>query len=814
MTSDSRHRLQVLALWTVILVQSAFAATPTIDRIDQSTGGRRGTEFTVRIEGYELASVKDVLFFEKGIELRSIRHPAEGMVDVTLSSSKDCRLGEHPFVLLTNTSRSEVRTLHIGPFDIRAEKEPNSSLQSAQTISLPVTVTGVVEERDQDWYRVHLASGEPLSAEVVAMPLSRYLFDAALELVDADGNLLLRADDGPLLRQDPVLTFVAPRDGDYFLKIQEAAFGGDLDSRYRIHLGNFPRPTIAYPPGVTAGTPTKVRLLGDATGEIATTLTLQGRSGQIQSVHVGGEYESPCHVKVRCSDLTNFFESEPNDSISTATMATLETGCALNGIIQRMGDADHFAFDARAGDAFEIQTFAARIGSPIDTQLVLYDPDGNELARNDDGFVHDSLIRFHALRTGRYTLQVRDHLLRGGETAVYRVEFTPIKPKLDIRLPTTTGSMPQQMQSVVVPRGATVPLLISCRRQDFQGNVRLQVDGLPAGVTVEARPIESDTHLGVALFSASPDAALGVSLIRLFGQGDSPAGPVYGEFTQTVGLVFGQPRKTVYHAVELDRFPVQIIESAPFSLRVIQPHSPLVQQGRLDLLVEVERQAGFASDITLSLAHAPPWIRGPESPVVVTDKASSVRFSLFADKSASLREWPIVLVAKANTKLGQLTLAANPVQLRTARPFVSLDIEKSVVDQGARSNVKCALDWTLTEHLDDSQDEMKNSLQLEHSAVTATLRGLPKGAKAAPQSVSIGQSSIDFPVDVSLETPPAAHNSLYVELTVPQINETVTHFLGHGGVLEVLEPGAKPLDERSRLQVLRATNDSEPRHVQ
>ena len=169
-------------------------------------------------------------------------------------------------MLVSEGGLSDVRCAQVDPFPTTPESEPNSTRKSAQSITLPATVTGVVEETDEDWFRVELKAGQRLSAEVVALPLGRYLFDALVELFDVDGQRLAISDDSHLLRQDPVISFVAPQDGEYFLRIREAAFGGDLDSRYRIHLGHYPRPTVAYPAGVQVDEPTKVRLLGDATG--------------------------------------------------------------------------------------------------------------------------------------------------------------------------------------------------------------------------------------------------------------------------------------------------------------------------------------------------------------------------------------------------------------------------------------------------------------------------------------------------------------------------------------------------------------------
>ena len=201
--ATAANAVRLIALASLLLATTAFAQLPSIDRIDQSTGGQRGTEFTLQIEGLNLSSINDILFFEPGIEKRSLKVNEEENIELTLFAKPDCRLGEHPFVLTGPRGAAEVRTLQVDPFPIVQEKEPNTSRDAAQPVAFPATITGIVEEGDEDWFRVSLKKGQRLSAEVVALPLGRYIFDALLEIVDDQGEVLTKVDDSPLLKQDP-----------------------------------------------------------------------------------------------------------------------------------------------------------------------------------------------------------------------------------------------------------------------------------------------------------------------------------------------------------------------------------------------------------------------------------------------------------------------------------------------------------------------------------------------------------------------------------------------------------------------------------
>lgn len=73
-------------------------------------------------------------------------------------------------------------------------------------------------------------------------------------------------DDSPLTGQDCFASIVAPEDGQYVILVRESAYGGNGNATYRLHIGNFPRPTGVFPTGGKAGEEIEVTYLGDPTG--------------------------------------------------------------------------------------------------------------------------------------------------------------------------------------------------------------------------------------------------------------------------------------------------------------------------------------------------------------------------------------------------------------------------------------------------------------------------------------------------------------------------------------------------------------------
>lgn len=96
---------------------------------------------------------------------------------------------------------------------------------------------------------------------------------------------------------------------------------------------------------------------------------------------------------------------EPNNSFQNAY--TTAPGLVLeNNTLWPEGDVDTFRFHAKGGLAYEVLT--RDLDAAVDTFLRVYDPNGNEIASNDDGaeLSRASLVTFSANRDGFYFAQV------------------------------------------------------------------------------------------------------------------------------------------------------------------------------------------------------------------------------------------------------------------------------------------------------------------------------------------------------------------------------------------------------------------------
>ncbi len=776
---------------------TAYAQGIALESV-QPRGAQRGTRFNVKFSGERLHLAEQIVAYRPGLRLVEYRVIDDESAEAIIESEANVPLGEHPFMLSGPKGVSKLVTIHLGPFAVRSEEEPNNSPVSANSPASKseadgITIVGEIEGADIDCYRFDLEAGERLSAEIESMRLGGQFLDAYIDVLDPQGKLIASCDDTPLLKQDPIVSIVAATEGTHTIRVREAAFDGEYGSRYRLHVGSFARPTLAYPCGGPAGQSTQVAMLGDPSGEFAASISVPRTGDDFFAYHPedGNSGVAPAPIKFRVSSLQNVMEAEPNNSALEATTSSAAS-VAYNGILSEPGDQDYFSFEAAAGDQFDVEVFGARVGSPIDSVIEIYGPNGRSVGLNDDGVVHDSTLRFVASETGRYWLRVADHLDRGGATYVYRVEFQLVEPSLGIRIADLDPLRPLSVPTVSLPQNGRFAVLASARRKNFAGEVQIVADSLPEGVNLTVDPIDADGHLAMLLFEADQQASVGTELIEVLAYAHTEAGTIEGNLNQRVGLVFGEPRQTVYHATEINRLPMAITEQAPFSISVEQPRASLAQDGLQEVRVVAKRREGFDQPIELSALLLPKWVETSEDAVTIASNSSVGKFPLISNAQAKPGTYPMILLGKSNVDGGEITVASQRFEVRVAPPHAAVSIATSTTEQGSTSMVDCEINW----------------LRQPEGEATAKLLGLPNHASAPVVTVTPDTNRVTFPVAVGSETPASIHNTLFVELSVPESGEPCRQYLGRGGTLEVFARGERASEKRSRLEILRQQSES------
>src|SRR3984957_17977542 len=93
------------------------------------------------------------------------------------------------------------------------------------------------------------------------------------------------------------------------------------------------------------------------------------------------------------------------------------------GTIAAPGDSDHYEFDGKAGEDVVFEVIASRLGSGLESLLVLSDSSGRVLAvagRHD--ISPDAALHYRLPQDGKYTLAISDREGSGGKTDYYRLD--------------------------------------------------------------------------------------------------------------------------------------------------------------------------------------------------------------------------------------------------------------------------------------------------------------------------------------------------------------------------------------------------------
>jgi hypothetical protein len=116
----------------------------------------------------------------------------------------------------------------------------------------------------------------------------------------------------------------------------------------------------------------------------------------------------------------NLLEAEPNNTLEQAQQLTYFP-VTINGRAEGGEDVDHFSFVAGAGETWVFELAATSFHSGLDGYLTLMDERGRLQAFAMENFDRDPRLVHTFTRAGRYVIQVRDTLYRGGPALTYRL---------------------------------------------------------------------------------------------------------------------------------------------------------------------------------------------------------------------------------------------------------------------------------------------------------------------------------------------------------------------------------------------------------
>jgi hypothetical protein len=282
--------------------------------------------------------------------------------------------------------------------------------------------------------------------------------------------------------------------------------------------------------------------------------------------------------------------------------------------------------------------------------------------RNDDGgpgYGPDSRLDFVAPQDADYILHLKDVRNLEGPDFAYRLTLRDAVPSYQLEAGTENPN---------IPKGGSVPVTVSADRlEGYEGPIRVEVKGLPRGVSASAATIPEGQNSTVVVLSAGVDTPA-----------DGPPSPI-----QIIGHGAVNGRDLMRVADADARLKLASVIPPPDVMVMAEPSKIVVEPGKeTTVTLRVTRQNGFKGRVPCDVLNLPPGVRVVNvglNGVLVTEAQTSRTFTLRAEDWAKPIEQPIYVVGQVESNSPTLH-PSSPLLLRVENKH-----EVAKAETGAKS---------------------------------------------------------------------------------------------------------------------------------
>lgn len=461
-------------------------------------GGRVGTQVEIVVTGENVEDATELRFTHPG--LTAVRKTDAAGVAVpdrwVVTIAADCPPGIHEARLMTRLGITSSRVFCVDTLPEVVQTAPNTTLATAMAIPVNSICNAVMTNRAVDYYSFDAVKGHRYVVNVASRGIDSKL-DAVLIIGDSAGQDLV------VERRGGTLDFVAQADGRHTIKVHELTFKGGPAFYYRLSLQELP---------AEAPLP-----------QFASTRTVSSFSWPPAGL--------PATAAVA--------ETEPNNDVEHIQQVTLP--CDVSGSFFPAADVDVFEFTAAKGDVWWVEVASERLGRPTDASVIVQQvvgegseqkvtdvaeftdiaapirPSSNGYAYDGppyDGGSPDIIGKLEIPQDGRYRLQLTDLFggTRNDKRNVYRLVIRKAAPDFAVaawglHMELRNGDRNALSKPLALRAGMTMALeVVAVRRDGFDGDIELVMDGLPDGVTAQGLKIPKGKTRGIMLISADQNA--------------------------------------------------------------------------------------------------------------------------------------------------------------------------------------------------------------------------------------------------------------------------------------------------------------------
>ncbi len=590
----------------LLLAATALAADPPIHRLPTLSaiypqGAQPGTTTRVEVLGQHLDRVQAIYFTHPSLRARIVA-VENTRLELEIAAAADAPIQPHYVRAISPRGASNLALFRSGDKPHRTECEPNSTLETAEKVSVPVTINARLNtDGDFDFFRFHAARGETLIFDLRAARNGSGL-DASMVLVDPN-NRRLEYDEDTFI-WDPFFAYTFREEGDYIIAVQPTHARNDPGFLYQLDIRRAPHVQTLHPISLRPGAETEVTLFGSGLGDSNAKLRfdeagiegalVQARgSSAVAKIRVGPNVREGEHtVHVVSGGLSNPARFQVDASPVYSGTGPLKFPVSITGTA-KYRQPERFAFHAEAGQTLTFETRAWRLGSPVDSTLRILDAKGKMVASNDDvtipgvNFSKDSRVSHQFKEAGDYALEIRNLWQVTGENFPYQLAAAEAKPAYELQL----GSD----QPYIYPGESAKIKVSAVRRDGHKAGIPLSIEGLPAGFSAKPAEIAEGSNEAEIEVAVPADAKPGTHA-RIEVKGGQLA---WRQVRISSGGGEGATFTNVDHAY------LAVAEKPRFSLECSATAVNLVRGGTAELKVMIRRREGFTEPVQLRALNLP-----------------------------------------------------------------------------------------------------------------------------------------------------------------------------------------------------------------